>query len=595
MKRFVFLTGIMMLFVGCSDDHSPHAGDKPEDVNVNHNPVILKIDIQTVKEGEIFKLDLNGFVSEPDRDPITIEKISGPGDIAGSVYVYQDNIDNDNANNGYVINFKARDDSNGEASGYFQLIQQDWYYAHQPVVLNIENQTVEEGKLFFLDLRRYIVDIANDIVSIEKLSGPGEIINRTYSYQDTEDEDFIQNTYFVEFKVTDSMGDFAVGSFWLIQNDQPPPELLVISQKLSSGIDALLIDNIRDIDNQCEYQRSQVSLAIDNNNLPIIVYSSIHKKDGSSYPGTYYAKTNGSKWYGDIVIGYAGFTYIYPNYYSMAMDKNNSAHLCFDGWSCGEQLRYAIFNNWKWTNFVVDDNCSVGLINDITIDSKGKAHISYWDWVNKVVKYATNSAGEWRFQDIDSAAWLQTSITVDKSDNIHIAFINSRILYHAYNIAGNWEKEIISDGQIDADAPHGTFLRADSQNLLHIVYFTVDKKSIHHSVNRNGAWEDEVVVSYANEDINIKHWNRLAMAFGPDGSISMPFAASADECLNGKLYLATNISGNWKIHLLDDRDAYANPFIVIDHQGFMHLAAICLLGSGKAVVKYATFDPVVFK
>ncbi len=91
---------------------------------------------------------------------------------------------------------------------------------NQPEIQNIADQTVEEGDFFDLDLEDYISDADDDTLTVEKVSGPGEIVDNFYHYEDLVDEDHDNNEHLVNFEVNDNKGGISLGSFRILQKDK---------------------------------------------------------------------------------------------------------------------------------------------------------------------------------------------------------------------------------------------------------------------------------------------------------------------------------------------------------------------------------------
>src|SRR3989344_4797 len=98
----------------------------------NRPPVIQMIPRQIVNEGDPLSLDLRAYVSDPDRDPITITKVAGAGEIQEGMFTYQDRKDLDRNNNEYMVQIEVADDKGAKTRSSFALEQRDTFSRNSP-------------------------------------------------------------------------------------------------------------------------------------------------------------------------------------------------------------------------------------------------------------------------------------------------------------------------------------------------------------------------------------------------------------------------------------------------------------------------------
>ena len=124
----------------------------------------------------------------------------------------------------------------------------------------------------------------------------------------------------------------------------------------------------------------------------------------------------------------------------MAQDPEGYCHLSYSTFETDGPIKYARYygiNFWKVS--VVEYLCEQ-VMTSIAVDSSFKPHISYSDWINNTVKYATLlEDGNWSIEIVDDTIGNicyhhSTAIGIDSNDYPHIAYYDkdNGTLKHAY-------------------------------------------------------------------------------------------------------------------------------------------------------------------
>jgi len=175
-------------------------------------------------------------------------------------------------------------------------------------------------------------------------------------------------------------------------------------------------------------------------------------------------------------------------YTSIALDSSDRVHISYIDWT-DEDLKYATNSTGTWVTTTVDSIGPVGLYTSIALDSLGKVHISYVDWTDEDLKYATNESGSWVTTTLDSigSVGLYTSIALDSSDKAHISYYDATNddLKHATNASGDWVTETLD---ADGDVGWDTSIALDSLGKVHISYYDVTNGDLKHATNASGSW-----------------------------------------------------------------------------------------------------------
>ena len=118
---------------------------------------------------------------------------------------------------------------------------------------------------------------------------------------------------------------------------------------------------------------SNVSIAIDKNGIPYLVYSDVNK----NYKTTV-MKYNDSNW---VTVGNLGFTIGNVGITSIAIDNNGTPYVAFEIAAHGYKASVMKYNGSNWIS-VGNPGFSSDLAGDIniSIDNRGTIYVAYQDW-----------------------------------------------------------------------------------------------------------------------------------------------------------------------------------------------------------------------
>lgn len=195
-----------------------------------------------------------------------------------------------------------------------------------------------------------------------------------------------------------------------------------------------------------------------------------------------------------------------------------------------------------WVVHAVDSNRWIFSSPSIAADSKGDVHIGYG---RDGLMYATNRGGHWNVAAIDAPMYvIRTSIAVDRSDNVHIAYcaaalMGTTVVYpfvvrYATNRGGAW-----STATIDYGCASG--IAVDPQGNVYISYAASDHPSdpwdtyqadVKYATNAGGTWTNATVA-------RVPRGAGTGIGIDSHGHVHIGFA---DEW---RLGYATNDTGTW--------------------------------------------------
>ncbi len=251
------------------------------------------------------------------------------------------------------------------------------------------------------------------------------------------------------------------------------------------------------------------------------------------------------------------------SYSSLALDRQDNPHVSYYEFS-NRYLKYASKSGSTWIRETVDGAGNVGEYSSLALDLQGNPHISYYENApNYDLKYASKSGGIWTLETVDVAfdAGWNTSLVLDAQGNPHISYYdgsNKRIKY-ASKSGGIWTVEIV-----DANGVLGqyTSLALDAQGNPRISYY-----------------------DFANSDLKFASKFALAPTWtietvDADGSVgsfpSLALDAQGNPCIsygaNGRLKYASKSGGVWSIEIADPTwlvTSYTS--LALDAQGNPHI------------------------
>jgi len=205
---------------------------------------------------------------------------------------------------------------------------------------------------------------------------------------------------------------------------------------------------------------------------------------------------------------------------SLALDNNGNPHISYHDFSGGDDLKYAwcesdchIQDNWQIVT--VDEIGSVGWSTSLALDNSGNPHISYVDFTNSALKYASceSSCGNqinWQTVTIDPGDVSRyTSIAIDSNGKIHISYryeANRNFIYACCesncHIQDNWQIAPIPG----CFGWYGS-LAIDNNNNPHISYS--EGGNLKYVYKFEDTWTVPQTVTCSNDDVNDTDFRRL--------------------------------------------------------------------------------------
>lgn len=219
-------------------------------------------------------------------------------------------------------------------------------------------------------------------------------------------------------------------------------------------------------------------------------------------------------------------------------------------------LSYATLEGGVWNHAFVDgdiysadaSDVDVGQFSRMVVDSKGTLHISYWDTINKELKYGKLFPGEGQSWIIETLPQLSpqtamctthASLMVGAMGPVYIGgyCAEDSPLSYLTNKSGMWVQESIAPDDVYSRLS----LQLDSLGKIHVAFFDFPNKNIMYGTQSSTGWKIEEVTTLMSSDtvimnLVLDHANRPHIVYY--------------DTENEQLKHATQSPG-WAIHVVD--------------------------------------------
>ena len=305
----------------------------------------------------------------------------------------------------------------------------------------------------------------------------------------------------VNITVNDEAPDLSYSPDWFVLTNNTAMSPTATPTNSGGAVPSGIIDSNGDVG-------KFTSIAIDSNGFKHISYYEFTNGDLK------YATDKTGSWVAISVdtTGTVGY------HTSIAIDSNDGVHISYYDYTNGD-LKYASCSSGctsasNWDDVSVDTTGNVGYHNSIAIDSNDGVHISYYDYTNDDLKYATCSSGctsasNWDDVSVDTTAYVgyYTSIAIDSNDGIHISYFDSSNFDLKYatcssgcTSASNWD-----DVSVDTAGNVGAYtsIAIDSNDGVHISYRDSTNDDLKYATCSSGCtsasnWDDVSVDTAGN-------------------------------------------------------------------------------------------------
>lgn len=214
---------------------------------------------------------------------------------------------------------------------------------------------------------------------------------------------------------------------------------------------------------------------------------------------------------------------------------------------------------------VVDDNELTGAAIHIALDSLGKVHICYNNFVDHNLKYASNADGQWKRTTIDdspNSVGNPSGMALDQNDKVHICYYDftAKDLRYINNTGGTWDRVDLVSGN---DVGSYSDIAVDSNNKVHIVFYGATNQELYHITNAAGSWSNEILDSMGDVDrfcsVAMDGQDRLHAVYLQWGTFDLMYGRQT-----GNLWTSVRLD-----HLREGM--YMDNSLVLDRDGRPHI------------------------
>ena len=250
---------------------------------------------------------------------------------------------------------------------------------------------------------------------------------------------------------------------------------------------------------------------------------------------------------------------------SLAVDGSGRVHVSYEDDTNGD-LKYATCaasctTAASWHTVTVDQVGSVGQEGSLAVDGDGRVHVSYFDLTNADLKYATcaascTTATSWQTVAVDQAGDVgdYSSLAVDGDGRVHVSYLdftNSDLKYAtcaaSCTTATNWQTV-----PVDQSGGYDTSLGVDGNGRLHVSYLDPTNADLKYatcaaSCTTATNWQTAVIdhswnVGY-HTSLAVDGSGRVHVSYQDQTNYDLKYATCAASC---------TIATSWQTAVVDD-------------------------------------------
>ena len=276
-----------------------------------------------------------------------------------------------------------------------------------------------------------------------------------------------------------------------------------------------------------------------------------------------------------------------PVYSALNVDASGRVHVSYQG-EGDLDLMYATCAGGcdavgSWQVAAVDTGGDVGAFPALAVDGTGRRHVSYFDYSNGNLKYATcaagcDAAGGWRAVAVDTAGFVGgfTALAVDASGRVHVGYFdwdNGDLKYATCAVncdaAANWQAVTVDDaGRVGAFAD----VAVDAGGRGHIVYSDLENGRLKYATcavdcDAPASWRAVPVAAAAGQvgytALSADAGKRLHVTYHAFDEGLLMYATCAAGC---------DAASSWQVVAVDGNGVGAFSALAVEESGRLHVS-----------------------
>ena len=247
--------------------------------------------------------------------------------------------------------------------------------------------------------------------------------------------------------------------------------------------------------------------------------------------------------------------------------------------SVNKALKFASFDGSKWKITLVDSG-NVGTYSSLRLDRNGKPHIAYYDAKQGILKYASFDGEKWNISEIDYARFGNSgkfaSLALGSDDRPYVSYYdesNGCLKFASFN-GIDWVVETV-DARKDSRPGQFTSIAVGPSESIHISYYDPGRAVLCYAVKKAFNWELKTI----DEEAGTGMYSHVTV--DSKGTPRIIYFSSLKKTVN----MATLIGLNWSKVVLDSGGVGAYCTFCLDQRDGWHAAYRDIINSSP---KYAT-------